>query len=133
MYAFHNPDGGSCYAKDGLTTGRPEIPISVPETASADAVYATGYTEVSSSFKKWFIQGFVLSCAVILYSFLAYAYLLMDKEQIAMTAEVLGCLTQLCTIVWLIHGAYIRWNHVGRVCSGAFVDGSDAIVKEPPY
>ena len=80
IYAFRNPDTGSCFAKDGFETARSEIPISVPATSSAEAVYATGYVEVSEKFETWFIQGFVLSCSVILYSIVSYAYLLMDSE-----------------------------------------------------
>ena len=55
IYAFRNPDEGDCYAKEGLKQGHSQVPISVPETAQAEAVYATGYTEVSSSFRSWFI------------------------------------------------------------------------------
>ena len=75
----------------------------------------------------------MLSCAVVVYSILSYIYLLLDKEEIAVSTEILGFLTQVLTIMWLLHGAYIRWNHVGRVCSGAFVEGSDAMAKGPPY
>lgn len=33
IYAFRNPDAGSCFAKDGFETARAEIPISVAETS----------------------------------------------------------------------------------------------------
>ena len=133
MYAFQNPDEGECYAKEGLKQGHPQVPISVPETSQAEAVYATGYTEVSGQYQSWFIQGFVLSCSVVVYSILSYVYLLLDKEEIAVSTEILGFVTQVLTIMWLLHGAYIRFNHTGRVCSGAFVEGSDALNKGPPY
>ena len=55
IYAFKNPDQGECYAKDGLKTAHAQIPISVPETSQAEAVYATGYVEVSYQFRRWFI------------------------------------------------------------------------------
>ena len=93
MYAFQNPDVGECFAKQGLKIGQPTIPISIPETSQAEAVYATGYVEVSHGFRLWFIQGFLLSCAVIIYSALSYIYLLLDKDKIAMVAEILGFVT----------------------------------------
>ena len=47
IYAFQNPDDGECFAKEGFQTGHPQVPLSVPETSTAEAVYATGYIEVS--------------------------------------------------------------------------------------
>ena len=32
-----------------------------------------------------------------------------------------------------MHGAYIRWCHLGRVCSGDYIYGTEALNKEPPY
>ena len=133
IYAFNNPDAGSCFAKDGFETARSEIPISVPETSSSEAVYATGYYDVSAKFETWFILGFVLSCSVILYSVLSYVYLLSEAEPIAVFADILGFVTQVSTLLWLIHGSYIRLNHTGRVCSGAFADETEAHNKAAPY
>ena len=133
IYAFNNPDAGSCFAKDGFETGRAEIPISVPETSSSEAVYATGYVDVAAKFETWFILGFVLSSSVILYSLLSYSYLLMNMEAIAVFGEILGCVTQMSTLVWLVFGAYIRWSHAGRVCSGAFTEDAEATHKDAPY
>ena len=52
IYAFNDPDLGACFAKsDGSSTfGQETIPISVPRTISSDAVYATGYVDVSIQF-----------------------------------------------------------------------------------
>merc|ERR1712226_1132744 len=46
IYAFNNPDAGSCFAKDGFETARAEVPISVPATSSSEAVFARGYHSV---------------------------------------------------------------------------------------
>ena len=133
IYAFNNPDAGSCFAKDGFETARAEVPISVPATSSSEAVFATGYHEMSAKFETWFIAGFVLSCSVILYSLLSYIYLMTDAEAIAVFSEVLGFVTQMSTFVWLVYGSYIRWSHGGRVCSGAYADESDSKTKAAPY
>ena len=133
IYAFNNPDAGSCFAKDGFETGRSEVPISVPETGNSAAVLATGFNEMSAKFETWFILGFVLSCSVILYSLLSYVYLLTDAVSIAVFSEILGFVTQMSTLVWLIYGSYIRWSHGGRVCSGSYVDESEAKARAAPY
>ena len=77
-YAFNNPDFGACFAKtdSSFKIGKPTIPVSVPSTIGSDAVYATGYVDVSIQFQLWFTYGFLLCCATMTFSVLALSNIL---------------------------------------------------------
>ena len=79
MYAWMNPDEGSCFASQSFKIGKPEVPLSVAATATTEAIYATGYIDVSARFTFWFVFGFFL-CLALFVHFLAFSFIEVEKD-----------------------------------------------------
>ena len=75
VYAFQNPDPGSCFAKEGQQTGQSTAPVTRSGEGDA-AVHTTngGFVDVSAQFGTWFLLGFVLIMVGLSISVLACLY-----------------------------------------------------------
>ena len=77
---------------------------------------------MAERFRKWFESGFVICCLSMSYSLLVWAFLICRKQCIAKVAHLAVIVTTIFTTIWTCIGAYFRFCHQGRVCSGHYVD-----------
>ena len=114
-YAFNNPDKQACWASNQI-----EVQFAFNQK---DAFLET--TEVSRRFQIWFMFGFGISAFSFMYSLLAGIYVCnRDKlwsNGLAITANVFFFFQIVAQTAWLIIGVFWRWDHVGKVCAGDYV------------
>ena len=131
VYAFNNPDEGSCFAKEGNEIGQPSVPVittgSGPSSASTPQA---GYIDMTIKFQTWFFYGFILSCIGMGVSIIAFLYHATEIDFCARLHNLLGCVSCCGSLAWLVSGAVFRWSFTGKVCAGDFVEGDD---KVEPY
>ena len=77
---------------------------------------------VSRQFEWWFWCGLVLNLLLIAYSVFAFLYELTGGDVWVCLANGVSLLPIFtASVIWFTFGAYFRWRHVGRLCSGDFV------------
>ena len=129
-YSYNNPDQGECWVSTDIS--------SLTASPTQSDVFSVN---VSKQFETWFWCGLVLNLLLIAYSVFACLYELTRGEFWVCLANGVSLLPIFtASVIWFAIGAYFRWRHAGRICSGDFVrkaieinDNSLGRIGELPY
>merc|ERR1712187_958972 len=119
VYAFNNPDmadngGYACYATDG------------DNFALASDI--NGGKNVTKQFETWFKFGFILNMCNLVIGLLQLVHFLAESEMIGTCWMCLGTPLSCGALAWFITGMVFRWRHIGKVCSGEYVENKDLLI-----
>ena len=114
VYAFDNPDSGSCYAADNSIRASP---VSVNRGNNVDDA---SEADMADAFGTWFKWGVVTYSAYFCIRFFMFVGALQESFAKVTIGHILSIALFLLSVLWTIDGTAARFSHNGEVCSGTY-------------